>query len=112
MNKEQFERALQELNARKEDIRPSDVVIFSEPLRSVLNQAVRIGRISLTDLAKQLEIEREQAGQIAENLIARHLFQASGFSTSKETFYETRLSAMTRPLGGPRPDIWKKLDNG
>ena len=112
MNREQFERALQELKARQDDIRPSDVMTLSEPLRSVLNQAVRIGRVSLTDLANQLEIEREQMKQIAEILIARHLLQISGFSNDKETFYETRLSAMTRPLARPRPDLWKKLDDG
>ncbi len=112
LNREQIERTLQELKARQEDIRPSDVMVFSEPLRSVLNQAVRIGRVSLTDLSKQLEIEREQAGQIAEILIARHLFQVSGFSNDREIFYETRLSAMTRPLARPRPDLWKKLDDG
>ncbi len=111
MNREQFERTLQELKARREDIRPSDVMIFSEPLRSVLNQAIRIGRVSLTDFSKQLEIEREQAKQVAEILIARHLLQISGYSNDKETFYETRLSAMTRPLARPRPDLWKKLDD-
>lgn len=111
LNKEQLDRTLQELKARQEDIRPSDVMVFSEPLRSVLNQAVRIGRVSLTDLANQLELGREQAKQIAEILIARHLFQISGFSNEKEVFYETRLSAMTRPLARPRPDLWKKLDD-
>jgi len=111
VNKEQFERALQEIKAGKEDIRPSDVVVFSEPLRSVLNRAVRIGRISLTDLCRDLELDREKAGEIAAVLISRHLFQVSAFSNEKETFYETRLSAMTRPLGRPPSDIFKKLDN-
>ncbi len=111
MNREQFERALQELKARNEDIRPSDVMVFSEPLRSVLNQAVRIGRISLGDFAEQLELEREQAKQLADILIARHLLQISGFSNDKEIFFETRLSAMTRPLARPRPDLWKKIDD-
>ena len=55
MNKEQFELALRELKAGKEDIRPSDVAFFSEPLRSALNQAIRIGRISLTDFAGLLD---------------------------------------------------------
>ena len=112
MNPEQFEHSLQELKARKEDIRPSDVVVFSEPLRSVLNQAVRIGRISLSDLAKQLEIAPGEARQIVEELIARHLFQISAFSSEKDVFYETRLSALTRPLVRPRTDVWKKIDDG
>jgi hypothetical protein len=111
LNKEQFERALQELKAGKEDIRPSDLTTFSEPLRSALTMAVRIGRISLTDLAKQLELEQQQAQQIAEILIARHLLHISSFSNENEIFYETRLSAMTRPLGRPKPDIWERIDH-
>ncbi len=110
MDLEQFEHFVQKLKASREDIRPSEVVTFPEPLRSVLNGAIRIGRISLGDLAAQLELERGQARQIAEILVVRHLFQVSAFSTPQETFYETRLSAMTRPLARPRPDIWKKLD--
>ncbi len=111
MNREQFKLALQELKACKEDIRPSDIAFFSEPLRSTLNHAIRMGNISLSDIAQRLEIEREQAKEIVELLVAHHLFQISGLSNEKETFYETRLSAMTRPLGRPRPDIWKKIDD-
>ena len=111
MNQNQFESALQELKAGKEDIRPSDVVVYSEPLRSVLNSALRLGRISLTDLARQLELKREQAKQIADLLVTRNLFHVSTFSPENEIFYETRMSSMTRPLGRPRPDIWKKIDD-
>ncbi len=110
MDLEQFEHVLQKLKASREDIRPSEVVAFEEPLRSVLNAAIRLGRISLSDLAKQLELERGQARQIAEVLVVRHLFQISALSTPQETVYETRLSALTRPLIRPRTDIWKKLD--
>lgn len=111
MNKNQFERALQEVKAGKEDIRPSDVVVFSEPLRTVLTRAIRIGRISLTDLSSELELEREQVKELIAVLISRHLFQVSAFSNDKETFYETRLSAMTRPMARPPSDIFKKLDD-
>ncbi len=111
MNQDQFERTLSELKAVKEDIRPSDVIVFSEPLRSALNFALRIGRISLTDFAKQLDLEREKAKQIAEQLVVRNLFKPSPFSNAKEIFYETRMSSMTRPLGRPASDIWKKIDD-
>ncbi len=111
MNREQFERMLQELKAGKEDLRPSDVVTFAEPLRSALNTAVRIGHISLSDLAQQLELEPARARQVAGILVARHLFQISALSSEQDPVYETRLSAMTRPLTRPRPDIWKKLDD-
>lgn len=105
-----FERTLNELRERKEDIRPSDVVLFPEPLRSTLNFAIRIGRISLTDFASMMKIDISQARQLTELLVTRNLLHVSAFSNDKETFFESRLSAMTRPLGRPINDIWKKLD--
>ena len=109
MNKDQFKRTLEEIKAGKGDIHPSDVVVFSEPLRTVLTRAVRIGRISLTDFAGDLEIENEQAKEIIKVLISRHLFQVSAFSNDRETFYETRLSAMTRPMPRPPSEIFRKF---
>lgn len=112
-NEGQFdlERILKELGERREDIRPSDVVMFPEPLRSTLNTAIRIGRISLTDFAKLMGgMDVENARQLTELLAARNLFHVSPLSDDKETYYETRLSAMTRPLTRPPSDIWKKLD--
>ena len=111
MNKEQFERALKELKAGKDDIRPSDIVVFSEPLRSSLSQAIRIGRISFTDFSKLLGVEHEQAQQIISILVARHLFYISTFTSSTDAFYETRLSASTRPMQRLRSDFWKKIDD-
>ena len=105
-----FQTALKELEERKEDIRPSDVVLFSEPLRSALNFVIRLGRFSLTEFAEKLEFTREQSKQLADILVARNLFAVSRFSNAEETFYESRLSAMTRPLSRPPSDIWKKLD--
>ena len=107
----EFERALQELKAGTEDIRPSDVVMFSEPLRSVLSSAVRQGHISLTELAEQLEFTREQALQVADILVVRNLLRLSSRSTNEEPYYETRVSSMTRPLTRSPSDIWKKLDD-
>jgi hypothetical protein len=111
MNREQFERALQELKASSEVIRPSDVFVFSEPLRSALNSAVRLGRLSLSEFARELELEKDRAKEIADILIARKLFQDSRFSNEKETFYDTRVSSMTRPLTRPPSDILKKIDD-
>ena len=111
MIEELFKQVLQELNASRADIRPSDVVFFSEPLRSALNQAVRLGRISFTDFAKLLEAEQEQARQIISILVDRHLFHLSAFSSPTDTYYETRLSAATRPMTRPSSDFWKKLDD-
>ena len=105
-----FQTALKELEERKEDIRPSDVVLFSEPLRSALNFVIRLGRFSLTEFAEKLEFTLEQSKQLADILVARNLFAVSRFSNAEETFSESRLSAMTRPLSRPPSDIWKKID--
>jgi hypothetical protein len=106
-----FEDICKQLRARKEDIRPADVAIFPEPLSSTLTYVVRMGRISLTDFAKRLDLKAEQARQLADLLIARKLFQLSSFSNPKEIFYETRLSAMTRPLGRQMLGVRKKTDD-
>ena len=105
-----FERTLRELREHKETIRPSDIVLFPEPLRSTLNFAIRIGRISLTDFTKMMKLDIPQTRQLTELLVERKLLHVSAFSNDKETFYESRLSAMTRPLGPSTSDIWKKLD--
>lgn len=110
MSETLFQNALRELEARKEDIRPSDVVLFSEPLRTALNAMIRLSRFSLSEFAEKLEFKREQAKKIADILVERNLFVVSRFSNAEEIFYESRLSAMTRPLSRPPPDIWKKID--
>jgi hypothetical protein len=110
MNEATYLVLIRELEDRKEDIRPSDVILFSEPLRSALNFVIRLGRFSLTEFAEKLEASREQATKISEFLVARNLFMVSRFSNKEETFYESRLSALTRPLSRPPSDIWKKID--
>lgn len=106
-----FEMAIKELEARQEDIRPSDVVLLPEPLRSAVNFVIRLGRFSLTEFAEKLpEFSREDVKRIADLLIQRHLFDLSRFATEAEPYYEARLSAMTRPLSRPPSDIWKKID--
>ena len=110
MSETLYKIALKELEARTEDIRPSDVVLFSEPLRTALNFVIRLGRFSLTEFAEKLEFTREQTNTLADILIERKLFVKSRFSNAEETFYESRLSAMTRPLTRPPSDIWKKID--
>ena len=110
MSESLYETAIKELEARAEDIRPSDVVLFSEPLRSALNFVIRLGRFSLTEFAEKLEFTREQTKKIADLLVQRNLFEVSRFSTIEETYYQSRLSALTRPLTRPPSDIWKKID--
>lgn len=105
-----YKSTLKELEVRTEDIRPSDVVLFSEPLRTAVNFVIRLGRFSLTEFAEKLEFTREQTSRIADILVERNLLVRSRFSTPDEIFYESRLSALTRPLSRPPSDIWKKID--
>lgn len=110
MSESPYQTVLKELELRVEDIRPSDIVLFSEPLRSALNYAIRIGRFSLTEFAEKLEFPREEAKKIAELLVERNLFEVTKFSTGEETYYQSRISGSTRPFKRPPSDIWKKLD--
>lgn len=106
-----FEAALKELEERQEDLRPSDVVLFSEPLRSAINFVIRLRRFSLTEFAEKLpDFSRDEVKRIADLLVKRNLFDLSRFATQEEPYYEARLSAMTRPLTRPPSDIWKKID--
>ena len=110
MSESPFEVVLKELQTHTEDVRPSDVVLFSEPLRSALNFVIRLGRFSLTEFAEKLEFPREDTKKIADLLVERKLFEVTRFSTAEETYYQARLSASTRPLTRPPSDIWKKID--
>ena len=105
-----YENALKELRSSSEDLRPSDVVSFSEPFRSALNFVIRLGRFSLTEFAEKLEFTRDETKVLCDVLVARKLFTVSRFSNAEETYFEARLSSMTRPLTRPPSDVWKKID--
>ncbi len=110
MSETLYQIALNELETRTEDIRPSDIVLFSEPLRSALNFAIRMGRFNLTEFAEKLQFTREESKTIAEQLVKLNLFEITKFSTAEETCYQSRISGGTRPLKRSSLDIWKKLD--
>lgn len=110
MSESLYQIAIKELEGREEDIRPSDVILFSEPLRSALNFVIRLGRFSLTELAEKLGFTQDETEKIASLLVERNLFAVSRFSTPEEPYYEARLTAMTRPFKRPPSDIWKKVD--
>lgn len=105
-----YETAIKELEEGKEDIRPSDVVLFSEPLRSALNFVIRLGRFSLAEFAEKLEFTLEETKTISDILVDRKLFEIAPYSTPEKIFYTARLSAVTRPLTRPPSNIWKKID--
>lgn len=110
MRESHFLDALKELEQSAEDIRPSDVLLFSEPLRSALSAVIRLGRFSLTEFSEKLGFTREQTKQLADILVKRNLFETARYSTEQEIYYTARFTAMTRPLTRPPSDIWKKID--
>jgi hypothetical protein len=110
MSNSLYETVLRELELRVEDIRPSDIVLFSEPLRSALNFTVRAGRFSLTEFTRELGFTREETKKLADLLVKRNLFEVNKYSNEKETYYESRISGATRPLKRPPSDIWKKIE--
>jgi hypothetical protein len=110
MSETPYQIALRELEASSEDIRPSDIVTFSEPLRVALNFAIRTGRFSLTEFEEKLGFTREESKSLADLLVKRNLFEVTRFSTAEETYYQSRLTAMTRPLKRPPSDIWNKIE--
>lgn len=111
MDHKQFDDICRQLRERKDDIRPSDVVTFPEPILSTLTFALRVGRVSLTEFASRLGLKVDQARQLADLLVARKLFQISPYSNSNDVFFETRLSSMTRPLMRPSLGLWKKIED-
>jgi hypothetical protein len=111
MSESSYELAFKELSSQTADVRPSDVVVFSEPLRSALNYAIRIGRFTLTDFSAKLGFTRPQAQKLADILVARHLFVVKPDpSKPAEIFYEARLSALAHAPVRKSVDVWKKLD--
>lgn len=105
-----YELAMNQIQANKADMMPSDILGFSEPLRSALNAMVRLGRFSLTEFTEKLGFTREETKTIADALVKRKLFEIANYSNEKETFYVAHLSGSTRPLKRPPSDIWKKID--
>jgi hypothetical protein len=87
-----LEQILQELEISNEPIRLSDVVMFSEPLRSTLNFALETKRFNLTDLTEQLKFTRDESRRIAALLIERGFLNIQSSPYDDEPEYETRLA--------------------
>ena len=101
---------MKEIQSGKSDLMPSDILAFSEPLRSAVNAVVRLGRFSLTELTERLTFTREETKSIADMLVSRKLFEIAKHSTKEETYYIAHLSGSTRPFTKPDLDLWKKID--
>ncbi len=113
MSAELFETIKQELEASQSgSLAPSEIVGYSEPLRGLLNHAMRAGKITLTELADMLKLPRDQASEIARILKRKGFLQQLLNMDSDETIYEVRMSARTRKFEDTLPKkLWDKLDD-
>ena len=105
-----YELAMKQIQSGKTDLMPSDILAFSEPLRSAVNAVIRLGRFSLTEFTAKLPFSREETKNIADVLVQRKLFEVVPNTTGPETFYTAHLTGSTRPLKKPDLDLWKKID--
>lgn len=88
------------------DLTATDIVTLKEPLRSTLSGAIRAGRISREDLAKDLELSLDGASRLANVLVRKGIFQSIN-----ETTYDVRVSGKT--FSHERPgtrELWAKFD--
>ena len=92
MNDSLFDQIVQELEISKEAIRLSDVVMFSEPLRSTLNFALQAKHFNLTEFTENLKFTRDQSRQIAELLAERGFLKILSSPYDQEPEYETQLT--------------------
>lgn len=111
MSESPYETALRELSAGAGNIKPSDVIFFSEPLRSALNFVIRLRRFPLSVFGEKLGFTPEQTQEIARLLTERQLFHPQPETTEAgEAVYEARHSAPVRPPAKKPSDIWAKIE--
>ncbi len=112
MSESPYETAVREISDCAGDLKPSDVILFSEPLRSALNFVIRLRRFALSVFEEKLGFTREQTEHIVNLLVERNLFhqRADDPAAAGEAQYEARLSAPARPISKKPLDIWKKIE--
>ena len=88
------------------ELTATDIVSLKEPLRSVLNGAVRAGNVQLETLARDLELTSKDASSLAVALVKRGLFQVTS-----ATAYDVRVSGRTYSHENSRTvELWAKFD--
>ena len=89
------------------DLTATDIVALKEPLRAILSNAVRAGRIRTAVFAKDLDLSHDGAKRLADTLVKKGLFRyVDG------VVYEVRASGKT--YGHEKPQtmqLWAKLDD-
>ena len=103
-NLDNYLRMLQAIGDK--DLTATDIVSLKEPLRSVLNGAVRAGTIQRDALARDLALTLNDASSLAVTLVKRGVFQVASATT-----YDVRVSGRTYSHENSRTmELWAKLD--
>lgn len=89
------------------DLTATDIVTLKEPLRGILSNAIRTGRVRTAVFAKDLDLSQDGGKRLADALVKKGLFRyVDG------TVYEVRASGKT--YGHEKPQtvqLWAKLDD-
>ena len=88
------------------ELTATDIVSLQEPLRSVLNAAIRAGRVQTAALATDLALRKQEASSLAVLLVKRGIFRVVDATT-----YDVRVSGKTYSHENSRTmELWAKLD--
>jgi hypothetical protein len=89
------------------DLTATDIVNLQEPLRAILSNAIRAGRVRTAVFAKDLDLSPKGATSLADVLVKKGLFRYVDGVT-----YDVRASGKT--YGHEKPQtmqLWAKLDD-
>jgi hypothetical protein len=90
-----------------EGVTPADIAELPDPLRESLQEALRVGTISLSKLAGDIGLDRKQARRVAELLVDRGFLTLMTRPSDRKTVYRIRLA---RRKGRDVPtDIWSSI---
>ena len=94
-------------NLGDRNLTATDIVSLKEPLRSVLTNAIRVGKVQLKDFARDLNLSTDGATQVADRLVKRGLFHYRDGE-----MYDVRASGKTYSHENSRTvELWAKFDN-
>ena len=104
-----FDRLWREVDQRSrvEGVSPVALLDLPEPLRSATTRLMRIGTMTLSELAADLSLERSQAHHLGELLVDKGILSAAPEGPDGEIVYRLRLAHTRRrvlPVG-----VWQAL---
>lgn len=90
-----LERALEE-RPKLEGVTPEDIMELPQPLRESMQMILRVGAVSLSEMASDLGLNQDQAGRVADLLIDRGFLAAAGETPGGDRLYRINLAPRKR----------------